>query len=311
MKISVITPCLNRRGFVAEAVESVSVQNYPDFEHWIIDGGSTDGTLELLRNYSHLKILSEPDRGVYDALNKGLRLATGDVIALLNTDDVFPLGTFNLCAELFRNSLGTMIVSGGCQIFRRENDGRETELHRYEDPRRYKLSLKNIATGLPIVNARFFRRSVFDRIGYFNLDYPIASDRDFLIRAALAALPDAPVARILYRYRWHSDSLTMNAGTDSLLQGMRDGLRIIERLSADQSLTDEQRAILGQWRRECRANEVMIHAINRRPRIAVASTVSSMRKDILFPSTLFRLGSLAVGRRLRSWYRRRMVRDGS
>ncbi len=310
MKISVITPCLNRRDLIAETVESVLAQNYPDFEHWIIDGGSTDGTLDLLRNYSHLKVVSEPDRGVYDALNKGLHLASGEIIALLNSDDLFPLGAFNLCTELFRNSVGTMIVSGGCQIFRRDQDGRETELHRYEDPRRYQLSLRNVAIGLPIINARFFRRKVFDRIGDFDLNYAIAADRDFLLRVARQNIPDAPVPRILYRYRWHAGSLTMNAGTDTLLQGMSDGLAIIERLRVDPKLTRDERAVLARWRRECLANIVMIHAIHRRPRKALSSTINSVQTDPLFPSTLFRLGSFAVGRRIRSWYRRRVSRHG-
>ncbi len=310
MKISVITPCLNRRDLIAETVESVLAQNYPDFEHWIIDGGSTDETLALLRDYAHLKVVSEPDRGVYDALNKGLHLASGDIIALLNSDDLFPLGAFNLCTELFQNSVDTMIVSGGCQIFRRDQDGRETELHRYENPRRYHLSVRNVAVGLPIINARFFRRKVFERIGDFDLNYAIAADRDFLMRAALQGIPDAPVPRILYRYRWHAGSLTMNAGTDTLLQGMREGLAIIERLRADQTLAREQHAVLARWRRECLANIVMIHAVNRRPQKALSSTVTGTRTDPLFPSTLCRLGSFAIGRRIRNWCRRRVSNHG-
>ena len=67
MKFSIITACLNRREFIGAAIESVLAQNYPEFEHWIIDGGSSDGTLEVLNRYPHLKVLSEPDRGVYDA----------------------------------------------------------------------------------------------------------------------------------------------------------------------------------------------------------------------------------------------------
>jgi glycosyltransferase involved in cell wall biosynthesis len=220
MKISVITPCLNREEFIAEAIESVLAQDYSEYEHWLIDGGSTDRTLTIARRYPHLRVVSEPDHGVYDAFNKGLKLATGDVIALLNSDDLFVPGAFRLCANLFRNAIGTMIVSGGCQIFRRTSAGREIEMHRYEDARRYQLSLRNVTLGLPIINARFFRRTVFEKIGDFNLDYPIAADRDFLIRVALAKLPDAPVSRVLYRYRWHSGSLTMNAGNKTLLEGL-------------------------------------------------------------------------------------------
>ncbi|MBV9645715.1 MAG: glycosyltransferase, partial [Verrucomicrobia bacterium] len=72
MKISIITASLNRKEFIGTAIESVLAQNYPNFEHWIIDGRSSDGTLEFLKKYPHLRVLSEPDRGVYDAWNKGI-----------------------------------------------------------------------------------------------------------------------------------------------------------------------------------------------------------------------------------------------
>ena len=84
MKISVITASLNRKDLIRWAVQSVLDQRYSEFEHWIIDGGSTDGTLELLKDYPHVKIISEPDCGVYDAWNKGISHAEGDVISILN-----------------------------------------------------------------------------------------------------------------------------------------------------------------------------------------------------------------------------------
>src|SRR5271154_255630 len=100
MKISIITASLNRKEFIGAAIDSVLAQNYPDFEHWIIDGGSSDGTLEFLERYPHVKVLSESDRGVFDAWNKGVDRAEGDLIAILNSDDVYPSGVFHSCARL-------------------------------------------------------------------------------------------------------------------------------------------------------------------------------------------------------------------
>src|SRR5438132_2481089 len=118
MKISVITPCLNRKNFVEDAIRSVLEQKSPDFEHWIIDGGSTDGTLELLAKYPHLKVLCEKDGGVYDALNKGICLASGEVVGFLNTDDQYAPGTFGLVeATLERGQY--LVCSGGSEIFQR------------------------------------------------------------------------------------------------------------------------------------------------------------------------------------------------
>ena len=104
MKFSIITACLNRREFIGAAIESVLAQNYPEFEHWIIDGGSSDGTLEVLNRYPHLNVLSEPDRGVYDAWNKGIDRASGDVVSILNSDDVYATGALHSCARILAAS---------------------------------------------------------------------------------------------------------------------------------------------------------------------------------------------------------------
>jgi glycosyltransferase involved in cell wall biosynthesis len=305
MKFSVITPCLNRAELIGPTIESVIAQDYSDFEHWIIDGGSTDGTLDLLKRYRHLRLVSEADRGVYDAMNKGIRLATGEVLILLNSDDLLARGAFSLVADIFRNAVGTMIVSAGCQIFQSRSDGVEIEMHRYDDPRRNALSLRNVTIGTPNINARFFRRKVFEQIGEFDLAYPIAADRDFLIRVALRQLPDAPIAKVLYRYRWHAGSLTMNAGSDSLLSGMEDSRRIIARSIQKSSVNREQLACFNQWGRECQATEVMIYVVQGRFREALSTWLRGLGQDPRFFVTAIRMGLLAVGRRLRTWWRLR------
>lgn len=176
-------------------------------------------------------------------------------------------------------------------------------MHCYDDPKQNQLNFRNVTLGFPNINARIFRRSVFDKLGRFNLAYPMASDRDLLLRAALANTPDAPVANILYRYRWHEGSLTMNAGNSSLSQAQQDGLKIIASLLEDPATTDDQRRILAQWRRECAATDVMIQVLNGRLNRASRSFWPIFRQDGLLPITLFRLGLLAVGRRIRTHYR--------
>src|SRR4030066_1952836 len=94
-KVSIITPSYNRAGMIETAIQSVLSQNFPEVEHIIIDGGSTDGTLDVLKKYPHLRVVSEPDQGMYDALNKGLNLATGEIIGFLNTDDYYAPSVFD------------------------------------------------------------------------------------------------------------------------------------------------------------------------------------------------------------------------
>jgi len=104
-KITIVTPSFNQGNFIDENIQSVLTQNYPNFEHIIIDGGSIDGTVDILKKYSHLKWVSEPDRGQASALNKGFRMATGDVIGWLNSDDSYLPGTFEVVARAFDKSL--------------------------------------------------------------------------------------------------------------------------------------------------------------------------------------------------------------
>lgn len=305
MRFSVITPCLNRADLLGATIESVLEQEHNDFEHWIIDGGSTDGTLDLLKRYSHLRVVSEPDRGLYDAINKGIRLATGDVIVLLNSDDLLVAGAFSISAQIFENGIGTMMVSAGSQIFRTNPEGTEIEMHRYADPREYALSLRNVTIGKPNLNARFFRRKVFEQIGDFDLAYSIAADRDFLIRAALRRLPDAPVGKVLYRYRWHPGSLTMSPAGDTLITAMRDGQRIIADSINKFPLSSKDKVFLNQWGRECQATEMMTYAVQGRAREALRICLEGVRRDPRFIITSIRLGLLAIGRRLRTWWRMR------
>ena len=303
MKISVITASLNRKDLIRWAVQSVLDQRYSEFEHWIIDGGSTDGTLELLKEYPHLKIISEPDRGVYDAWNKGISHAEGDIISLLNSDDLYSARAFERCAETLRSYPDALLVSGGCQIFRTTAPGDEIEMHRYQDPRRYRLSLRNATVGLPIINSRFFRRSLFTTIGTFDLAYPVAADREFLIRAAVAGIADIALKDVFYRYRHHAGSLTMNAGNRTMVLGLEDGLRMIEQTRSRYRLGPGEEKLLRRWKRELLATKVFAFVIMREGRSAVAVAGATFKADPSWLLTFLRCGVFAVGRRSRTRYR--------
>src|SRR5258708_19915181 len=111
MRFTIITPCLNRENFIAEAIESVVAQQYDDVEHWIIDGGSTDKTLDIVRSYSFLRVLFELDRWVYDEFNKGIDRATGEALIFLNSDYLLTPGTLALAQQIFQTCIATQILS--------------------------------------------------------------------------------------------------------------------------------------------------------------------------------------------------------
>jgi len=246
-RISIVTPCLNRAGFIADAVESVLAQDYPDVEHIVMDGGSTDGTLDVLAKYPHLKVTSGPDRGLYDALNLGIAQATGEIVGHLNSDDRYPPEAFRTVAQALEREPGAQMVAGGATLLAAGPDGAWHTVREYPAARYAPLTLEEVTVGIPIINARFFRRAVYDRVGGYDIAYPIASDRDFLLRVAIAGVPEATVDRCLYEYRAHAGSLTMQAGGPHALPRFREYLRMAERYFADSAVPAEVRRACRRW----------------------------------------------------------------
>jgi glycosyltransferase involved in cell wall biosynthesis len=189
-KISVVTITLNRREFLEKAIQSVLNQGYDNFEHIVVDGGSTDGTVEMLRNYPHLRWLSEPDDGQANAMNKGIAMTSGDIFAWLNSDDTYPAGTFEKVAA-YAASLprDTAMIYGTCRLVDRH--GGQIGRTRFSafDFRRLRMGFNNINT--PAV---FLRAYVFAEIGNFDETLRATYDVDMWTRVAqrfdVQAVPD-------------------------------------------------------------------------------------------------------------------------
>lgn len=232
-RISIITPCLNRARFIREAVESVLAQEYPILEHIVVDGGSTDGTLEILQEYSHLRLISEPDGGMYDAINKGLELAQGEVIGLLNSDDLYAPGSLHQVAKAFAQHPQAQAVVGGAEVFL--DEGGQRKVVRSNPTIQPEEFWFRVVEGSPVSNAWFFRRQVFDIVGSFNTTYRYAADREFLIRATLAGIRPVPIPQVLYLYRSHRDSATLSNADSRLrerglfrIKILLEGIRMFE-----------------------------------------------------------------------------------
>ena len=120
-RISIITSSYNQGEFIERTIESVLAQRYPDFEHIVVDGMSTDATPEILARYPHLHVIREPDNGQADAINKGFRRATGDILCFLNSDDTFMPGALARVAREIDPARARHVVLGRCR-FIDEND---------------------------------------------------------------------------------------------------------------------------------------------------------------------------------------------
>ncbi|MER9019307.1 glycosyltransferase family 2 protein [Mesorhizobium sp. M0898] len=208
MKISVLTVCRNSAATIKHTIDSFFAQNHADKELVVVDGGSSDETLDIVRSYpqDQLRLISEPDSGMYDALNKGLRLYTGDAVGVLNSDDCFHDRTV-----LGRISAGLEhadIVHGDLNFV--ENHLSKTVVRRWRAAPR---PLKGFRTGWMPAHPTFYaKRKVAEAVGAFDLNLKVASDYDWMLRAVeLYEFKSAKCDHILI------DMMVGGASTSSLM----------------------------------------------------------------------------------------------
>jgi glycosyltransferase involved in cell wall biosynthesis len=180
MRVSIVTVCYNARQTIADTIRSVQEQDYPFIEHLVIDGGSTDGTVDVLRSCmgATSKWMSEADNGIYDAMNKGIAMATGDVIGILNADDM--LATRTTVSTVVRNleQSGAQSVIGDVVLVDRYRTNRVVRYYRANH-----FSPNDLTWGMMPPHATFYAcRKLFDLYGNYRTDYRIAGDFEFLTR---------------------------------------------------------------------------------------------------------------------------------
>lgn len=171
MKISIITITYNSEATLEDTIKSVIAQDYPELEYIIVDGLSQDGTMDIVRKYADniSIVISEKDKGISDAFNKGIRAATGDVIGIINSDDMLMPGALQAVAAQMKED--TDVIYG--KAYRLYEDGSTREYL----PR----DLKIFTYKMPLVHpATFVRKAAYERYGYFNVDYRYCMDRAVL-----------------------------------------------------------------------------------------------------------------------------------
>lgn len=202
LKFSIVTPSLNQGFFIETTILSVLRQNYPEVEHIIIDGGSQDTTLNVLKKYSHLRWISEPDTGQSNAINKGFRMATGDILAWINADDYYEDNIFPIVAEYFENNPHIKIVYGdmtfvdknGEKLFTISGDS---------------INHENLKNNPDIVRQQsfFWRKEVISECGMLDENLHLVMDFDFFLRIsknyALGYIP-----RNISYYRYYEGTKT-------------------------------------------------------------------------------------------------------
>jgi len=180
MKVSIITVCFNSADHIEDAIQSVAAQDHEDIEHLVIDGGSTDGTVDILKSYDQQISywISEADRGIYDAMNKGIAVASGEVVGILNSDDFyFDETIISQVALAFEDPqldavYGDLIFVDPCNL--------KKTVRTYSSA---KWNPERFARGYMPAHPTFFvRRKYYEEYGLFEIDYKIAADYEMLIR---------------------------------------------------------------------------------------------------------------------------------
>jgi glycosyltransferase involved in cell wall biosynthesis len=221
--ISIVTPSYNQAQFIRATIDSVLSQGYPNLEYFVIDGGSTDGTIDILKSYGDkIHWVSEKDAGQTDAINKGMRMAKGEILAYLNSDDVYMPGALTAVAEYYTRTHADWIT-GDCIVI--DVDGRPN--HGGWLVRGYKRFLMALysSTTLRIADSMlpqpstFWSRKAWERVGEFNVKYRYVMDYDYWLRMAKYFRPH-DLKIVLSGFRAQPDSKSETSRDKLMAEGL-------------------------------------------------------------------------------------------
>lgn len=223
MKITIITVAFNAAATIADTLRSVAEQTYPDIEHILIDGGSTDATMAIVKEHgSHLaRCVSERDRGIYDAMNKGIALATGDIVGFLNADDFYASSrSLDAIAKAFKDP--DVDACYGDLLYVRKND--TSSIVRYWRSSSY--AADSFRKGWCPPHPTFFaRRKVYEKHGGFSLDFKIAADTEIMYRLLeVAGIRSVHIPETIIKMRTGGES---NKSLGNIVLQNREIVRLI------------------------------------------------------------------------------------
>jgi glycosyltransferase involved in cell wall biosynthesis len=226
--LSIVTPVYNSEKFISECIESVAAQNCGEIEHIIVDGGSSDRTVHILREkaraHSHLRWISEPDRGQSDALNKGIGMAMGEYIGILNADDFYEPGALPRVASIIKNLSEPRFIVGACNML---TIGDEiAEVNRPRVLRFEKLMMDDERWPCPYnPSAYFYPKSAHDIVGPYNIEEHFAMDFEFIL-SVVQAIEPLYIDHILGNFRLIPGTKTFNSIRDGSIRPVRRKIRV-------------------------------------------------------------------------------------
>jgi glycosyltransferase involved in cell wall biosynthesis len=222
-RITIVTPCLNAISTIERTVASIASQGYPNLEHVVVDGESTDGTLEMLRSFeAHgvIRLVTEPDSGLAEALNKGFALATGEIIGSLNADDLYLRGTIDRVADAFRAHPEASWLTGRCIIIDADDKEIRRPITTYKDFLLRHYSYRALLTQCFVsAPATFVARRAFGEVGPFDQGLTYAVDYDLFLRLGRLMPPVILRGQPLAAYRMAGDTLSLTGFERQFAEG--------------------------------------------------------------------------------------------
>lgn len=238
-RITIVTPSLNQGSYIEETIRSVLLQGYPNLEYIIIDGGSTDQTSEIIKKYERWLTywVSEPDTGQSQAVNKGFSHASGQILAYINSDDVYTSDAFAKVAGYFGQDDKNDVIAGRCAV---HTGGKEKRIFEPGWPQDLSFFLRKTFSSTFAQPASFWTKEVHDHVGGFDESLHYCFDREFFLKIGLAGFVPLIVPHILARFREHPD-------TKSMLQTVKfheESIVMLNRYAADCGIAEcEKQAI--------------------------------------------------------------------
>ena len=299
IRIGIVTPSYNQAHFLEQTIDSVLSQGYPNLEYVIIDGGSTDGSADIIRRYEkHLSFWkSERDSGQSEAINKGLRTLNSDVWAYLNSDDIYLPGTFSKVAVEFRDS-SVAWVTGAAQYV--DESGaplkRLTPVHDWDvEGVLEKLIYQPVMMAVQVSN--FMRNSVLRDFGYFDESLHYCMDVEYGLRLLLAGIRPRVIDDVLAHARLHSASKTMNQAETNAF--VRETAHILEHRCDRETRSNSQRksidTALLEYQRHSALDVVRQSWVNDGRRSGLLSLMAALAKA---PTLLSHRPALGLLRRI-------------
>jgi len=248
MRISVITPTIDTAIFVNEAVASVGQQDYANIEHIVVHDGGDDFIARLRSRHPYLKILRGQGNGATAAAKLGLEAATGEFIFWLNSDDRIVSGSIACLLRQAAKKSSIRIWTGGARVFTAASDGTDETVRLVTGRAMTAMNLGNVFDDLPLVTSRFIHRSVIAEIGNFDPTFSESSDREFMLRAVVAGIPEDYLGMVVSELRMHEGSRTIHRKKNWIPPYLAEHVRIADSWLNNSALPADMRVFFRRWR---------------------------------------------------------------